>query len=206
VTDADGDPVTITITGITQDEPTDLGDGGNPCADAAGVGTSVAQLRAERRGGGDGRVYRVSFVGDDGRGGQCEGTVTVCVPPNQKPDTSCVDEGPLFDSVRESCASQCDDLCAIEMVASSICTGEGMPRPLSRLVNESRILLGRAARAGSSKKANHLVASAMRRMQKAARIAVHAEDRGTISVPCGRALEEMFHDAQARLVHSLGTP
>jgi hypothetical protein len=48
VTDPDGDPVTINIDKIKQDEPTDgLGDG-HTCPDGAGIGTSTAQLRAER--------------------------------------------------------------------------------------------------------------------------------------------------------------
>ena len=38
------------------------GDGtGNTCPDSMGVGTSTTQLRAERSGEGDGRVYHVSF-------------------------------------------------------------------------------------------------------------------------------------------------
>ena len=102
VTDPDGDPVAITITGITQDEPLDaLGDG-HTCPDGAGVGTDTALVRAERgkqRGARrNGRVYHVSFTASDGRGGECSGTVQLCVPPNQRPGHVCVDEGPLFDS------------------------------------------------------------------------------------------------------------
>jgi hypothetical protein len=84
VSDPDGDPVHITITAITQDEPGD---------DATGVGSSVASLRAERDGGGDGRLYRVSFAADDGRGGRCMGAVTVCVPHDQGHGRSCGDQG-----------------------------------------------------------------------------------------------------------------
>jgi len=102
VTDADGDPVVITITGLTQDEPLNgLGDG-DTCPDAAGVGSSTAMLRAERAGTpkvpGDGRVYHVSFTASDGRGGTCGGTVLVCVPHDQRPGATCVDQGPRFDS------------------------------------------------------------------------------------------------------------
>jgi subtilisin-like proprotein convertase family protein len=97
VVDPDGDPVTITITGISQDEETDgLGDG-NTCPDAFGVGTDTAELRAERSGLGDGRVYHIAFTADDGQGGTCSGTVTVCVPHDQAGD-DCVDQGPLYDS------------------------------------------------------------------------------------------------------------
>lgn len=102
VTDPDGDPFTITITGIRQDEPVNgLGDG-NTCPDATGVGSSTASVRAERTGDpnmpGDGRVYHISFTASDGRGGTCTGEVTTCVPHDQRPGHVCVDEGPLFDS------------------------------------------------------------------------------------------------------------
>jgi subtilisin-like proprotein convertase family protein len=97
VTDADGDPITITITGIWQDEPVDAEGDGHTCPDGMGVGTDTAMLRAERSGLGDGRVYHIMFVAEDGQGGSCEGAVTVCVPRDQSGDV-CVDEGPLYDS------------------------------------------------------------------------------------------------------------
>jgi hypothetical protein len=100
VTDPDGDPVTITITGIMQDEAVDTyGDGGFT-PDGMGVGTSTAQLRAERSGTakvpGNGRVYHVSFTASDGRGGSCSGELTVGVPHDVKDIP--VDGGPLHDS------------------------------------------------------------------------------------------------------------
>jgi hypothetical protein len=79
-TDPDGDPVSLTVTGVTQDEPL-LGAGtGAKSPDAAlGATTDRVYLRQERAGGDDGRVYTVSFEGSDGRGGTCAGTVTVTV-------------------------------------------------------------------------------------------------------------------------------
>jgi hypothetical protein len=102
VTDPDGDPINIAITDIAQDEPV-LGTGdGNTCPDGTGVGGPTANLRAERSGTpsqpGDGRVYHVSFEASDGQGGRCTGNVTVCVPHDQRPGHTCVDEGPLYDS------------------------------------------------------------------------------------------------------------
>ncbi|MFC2122740.1 hypothetical protein ACFLRP_03545 [Bacteroidota bacterium] len=105
VTDPDGDPVTITITSIMQDEPVDWawhtpGDG-NFAPDGKGVGTDTAEVRAERSGSkkapGDGRVYHIGFTASDGKGGTCSGTVTVGVPHDKK-DTP-VDGGALFNSV-----------------------------------------------------------------------------------------------------------
>jgi hypothetical protein len=110
VTDPDGNPVTVTVTSVRQDEPTNgLGDGDTPIdAVLQGPGQPV-QIRAERsgwKGGqskddhGDGRVYHIDFTASDGRGGVCTGSVTTCVPHDQGKGAACVDEGPLYDSLR----------------------------------------------------------------------------------------------------------
>lgn len=97
VTDADGDIFTITIDSIFQDEPTNgLGEG-DESPDGAGVGTSTAQVRAERATTGDGRVYRIGFTADDGNGGSCSGLVFVGIPLN-KSGIPANEQGPLFDS------------------------------------------------------------------------------------------------------------
>jgi hypothetical protein len=97
VTDPDGDPVAITIDGVTQDEPTNgLGDG-DTAPDAVISGGDVS-VRAERSGTGDGRVYVISFTADDGLGGTCQGSVTVTVPHDQKPGNVAVDSGQAYDS------------------------------------------------------------------------------------------------------------
>ena len=103
VTDPQGQPLTITVDGIWQDEPTDaLGDG-DTCPDAAGVGTSTAQVRAERSGTprtpGDGRVYHLAFTATDPDGHRCSGAVTTCVPHDQGGHSTCLDEGPLYNSL-----------------------------------------------------------------------------------------------------------
>ncbi|MEE8526512.1 MAG: hypothetical protein V3T72_21465, partial [Thermoanaerobaculia bacterium] len=98
VVDLDGDPVTLTVTGVSQDEPTDGQADGNTCPDAAGVGTSQVSVRRELSGQGDGRVYTVVFTAEDGRGGICEGALTVCVPHDQGAGSTCVNQGALFDS------------------------------------------------------------------------------------------------------------
>ncbi len=98
VTDPDGDPVTIRVDRILQDEPViGVGDG-DTCPDGQGVGTATARLRAERSGSGNGRVYAVFFTASDGKGGSCQGSVKVCVPHDQGRGASCVDDGPTFDS------------------------------------------------------------------------------------------------------------
>ena len=50
VTDPDGDPVAIAFTSIRQDEPVDTNGDGSFTPDGRGVGTSTAELRAERSG------------------------------------------------------------------------------------------------------------------------------------------------------------
>jgi hypothetical protein len=101
VTDPDGDPVTINIDQIEQDEPTDGTGDGHTCPDGAGIGTSTAQVRAERSAQGNGRVYTIYFTASDGKGGNCHGSVTVCVPKSR--NESCTSGGANFDS------TQCDN-------------------------------------------------------------------------------------------------
>ena len=72
--------MTLSITGVTQDEPT----GTTPDA-VLGPGSNSVRLRAERDGSGDGRVYRVSFEASDGRGGTCTGFATVGVRKGSGP-------------------------------------------------------------------------------------------------------------------------
>ncbi|MES1242912.1 MAG: prenyltransferase/squalene oxidase repeat-containing protein [Acidobacteriota bacterium] len=96
VTDPDGDPVTVKVTSVYQDERTDHTGDGKTCPDTTGVGTAGVSLRAERSGQLDGRVYHLSFQAEDGRGGRCEGQVTVCVPHDN--NRACVDQGALYDS------------------------------------------------------------------------------------------------------------
>jgi hypothetical protein len=80
-TDPDGDPVTLVITSVTQDEPLN-GTGDGDVAPDAQPGTlrNTVFLRAERTGTGDGRIYRVSFTVSDANGGTCSGIVKVSVP------------------------------------------------------------------------------------------------------------------------------
>lgn len=97
VIDPDNDPVSVTIAGITQDEPVNEQGSGNTSPDGSGIGADTAWVRAERTGIGNGRVYNISFTASDGKGGQCFGSVHVCVPHDQG-DTTCIDDGQIYDS------------------------------------------------------------------------------------------------------------
>jgi hypothetical protein len=79
-----GDTVTITIDSIFQDEPVDGQGDGSFVPDGMGLGTPTAQVRAERQGGGNGRVYHIGFTAEDGHGGTCSGEILVGVPHNKK--------------------------------------------------------------------------------------------------------------------------
>lgn len=100
VTDPDNDPVTIRVTRITQDEPVNgLGDG-DTSPDGFGVGTPQAQVRKERAGTGNGRVYAIGFTADDSKGGICSGVVNVGVPHDQGQGAVPIDDGQLYDSTQ----------------------------------------------------------------------------------------------------------
>ena len=96
ITDPDGDNVTITILNITSDEFV------GRCPDAYGVGTDTAWLRAERDGHGNGRVYEITFLASDGRGGESIGSVLVYVPHHR---SKCgfaipIDDGQIYDAAQ----------------------------------------------------------------------------------------------------------
>ncbi|MGH2978907.1 MAG: hypothetical protein ACRDLQ_04635 [Solirubrobacterales bacterium] len=103
--DPDGDIVTLSVTGVTQDEPLTGGDDKTtPDAFSKQLTRepSVAALlendpnevylRAEARNGRDGRVYRVAFTAEDIYGATCSGTVSVSVP--RKAGRPAVDSAP----------------------------------------------------------------------------------------------------------------
>ncbi|MBV8996160.1 MAG: hypothetical protein JO287_21220 [Pseudonocardiales bacterium] len=97
-TDPDGDPVNIKVNGVTQDEPLNGTGDGDTAPDARASAPGSVDLRAERAGTGDGRVYRVAFTADDGKGGTCTGTAKVTVPKSQGRDGAAVESAPVINS------------------------------------------------------------------------------------------------------------
>jgi large repetitive protein len=88
---------TVTITGVRQDEPTNgLGDGDTAIDAIISPSQDSVQLRAERSGNGNGRVYTVYFTASDFEGGS-SGSVKVSVPKSKKTDVA-IDGGPICDS------------------------------------------------------------------------------------------------------------
>ena len=102
VTDPDQDVVTIAITRILQDEPTDTMGDGSTAIDGGIIGTSRAWVRAERAGTprvpGNGRVYEIFFVATDPDGANCASSVTVGVPHDRGKKGPAVDDGIRYDS------------------------------------------------------------------------------------------------------------
>jgi hypothetical protein len=99
VTDGNGNPLPITIDGITQDEPlNDEGDG-DTSPDGDGIDSDTAWVRAERAGTGNSRVYEIFFNADDGQGGTCDGSVTVCVPHDRGKEGGCIIDEQRYDSI-----------------------------------------------------------------------------------------------------------
>jgi hypothetical protein len=88
------DPTPARITSITADEAVEVGAGGDGHTtdyDVAVIDDVTFELRSERQGGGDGRVYRVNYVDTDGNPGSCE----FLVPHNQGqgPHAGAIDSG-----------------------------------------------------------------------------------------------------------------
>ncbi len=102
VSDPEGGPLTIRITQILQDEPTNTQGDGTTEVDGSGINTPIALVRAERSGTpkvpGNGRVYAIHFTATDAAGAPCLGSVKVSVPHDQRPGAAAVDDGVRFDS------------------------------------------------------------------------------------------------------------
>jgi len=96
ITDVDGDPISLTINAITQDEPTSGLGKSNKSPDGFILESDTALIRAERDGKGDGRVYEVSFTAEDGNGGMCSNSRLIGVPHDSNNDP--IDSGQIYDS------------------------------------------------------------------------------------------------------------
>jgi trimeric autotransporter adhesin len=83
-----------TIVRIESDEAEKAPGSGNTCADAVITSATTSDLRAERVGNGDGRVYTVHFETTDGSGNIGSGTCTVQVPRDRTPaNATAIDSG-----------------------------------------------------------------------------------------------------------------
>jgi len=82
-----------TILSIYSDEPEDSNGDGNTMDDIEIVDGHTFRLRSERQGGGNGRVYGVSFMVTDSAGNTSEEECAVSVPHDQS-GSAAIDDGP----------------------------------------------------------------------------------------------------------------
>jgi hypothetical protein len=78
----DPDPV-VTLVSVTSDEPDNGDDDGDTIDDIVVVDNFTFELRAERSGIGDGRVYTITYLVTDACGNSTLATATVTVPLNR---------------------------------------------------------------------------------------------------------------------------
>jgi hypothetical protein len=97
VTDPSGGTITITITGIFQDEPV----GKPPQSPDGKISGSIAEVRAERDQNGNGRVYTIYYTANSTSGASCSGFVKAGVPSDEAGLTTPIDDGPLYDSTKK---------------------------------------------------------------------------------------------------------
>jgi cysteine-rich repeat protein len=182
VTDPDGDALTLRITAIAQDEPIDATGDGATCPDGDGVGSGTAVLRAERSGGGDGRVYHVAFEAIDRCGATCTGAVVVCVPHDQGHGDVCGDGGPQFDSTAGAppCSGPaCGPAdCVPDPDEVGGCGDDHVPAAVAQRLSRLRTLVAH----------RHRKAALARRLAGAARRVERAAKRGALSGGCAAAI------------------
>ena len=128
VTDPDGDPVTIVVTGVTQDEPLEGQGDGSTCPDAV-IEDGRASVRAERGGPDHDRVYVISFTATDDEGASCVGAVSVCVPHDPVSAAvpggavrliECQDDGQTVNSLGPCAAPATDPVVSIRSVGLTV--------------------------------------------------------------------------------------
>ena len=92
----------MTIASVSSDEPDNSGGDGNTINDIVIAGDCKSvQLRSERMGGGNGRVYTITFKVTDSSGNVSTATAKVTVPHSQN-GAAAVDDGPAH-TVLSSC-------------------------------------------------------------------------------------------------------
>jgi len=186
VIDPDGDPVDVTVTAVSQDEPLDATGDGATCPDAVGVGLDTVSLRSERSGQGDGRFYHVAFQAVDRCAASCTGEVTVTVPHDRSPKKTPDDGGPLYDSTLG--APPCDgDTCDPEDCVPDpdevhACEGASIPPGVRAKLEQAKDVLGD----GSGRRGAKLLRKTARRVASAAL-------RGNLAGDCATALTAALH-------------
>ena len=197
VTDPDGDPVSITVTGITQDEDVDGAADGSTCPDGAGIGRDVGRVRLERSSRGNGRTYHVTFRADDDRGGSCTGDVDFCIPLHK--GDGCGTAGTFVDADGPPCVGTCPDLCDLERALAEAFCSTALPVKIDRRLIAARHALERAARGVPSTTQKHLVTKALQLLDSARARVAEAQTDATISSDCAADIRAALDETRARV-------
>jgi hypothetical protein len=110
----------VVITKVTSDEPEDAkggGDGNTKNDMVIAANCQSVQLRSEREGSGNGRVYTVHLSVNDGNGNTGAATCLVTIPKSQNGNPA-IDDGPVY-IVGSSCGSGTSKL-AVQNIAADI--------------------------------------------------------------------------------------
>lgn len=107
VVDACDANVRLTFTWVYADEPANAQGDGNTEPDIVDAGCGSVMLRAERQGGGDGRVYQLGVRAEDDAGNVSDDVCVVYVPHDQGGDDDAPAPAPPADDQRDAVA--CDD-------------------------------------------------------------------------------------------------
>jgi hypothetical protein len=83
----------LEIVNVTSDEPNLAPGSGNTCDDIDITSPTTFRVRAERTGGGNGRVYTANFRAIDAAGNLTPASCQIVVPPNMGSDAMSVDDG-----------------------------------------------------------------------------------------------------------------
>ncbi|MCH5378104.1 MAG: Ig-like domain-containing protein, partial [Planctomycetes bacterium] len=97
IVDPEGGPITIVFLDIFQDET--LTNGYLFDGEIEGPNQSIAKVRKDRNGNGNGRVYHVIFAAVDQEGAFCTGDLTVPTVPHDQSGDASFDDGCLYNSI-----------------------------------------------------------------------------------------------------------
>ena len=130
----------VSFAQVTSDEPDNSNGDGNTTDDILfSYGCSAVLLRAERRGGGDGRVYEGLLSAGDASGNVGQAVVTVSVPKSRGNDKEAVDSGDVLvvEASPEACLMV--DLCPPEPALDCVESSERATLSLASGSGEDRL-------------------------------------------------------------------
>jgi len=132
-------PNNVIITQVTSDEPEDAkggGDGNTKNDMVIAANCQSVQLRSEREGSGNGRVYTIHLSVNDGNGNTSAATCLVTIPKSQN-GNSAIDDGPVY-TVSGSCsgsatkiAENTGDAAAQETLPAGYALFQNYPNPFN---------------------------------------------------------------------------